>query len=302
MDIDLDIEGLNRKYGLENDLVFDLHPNGLVRANVQTNQCAGEFFLQGAHVTRYQPASQNHPVLFMSQQALYMPGKALRGGIPICFPWFNSHPSDPSLPAHGWARTSVWNLVQTQKVDGQIEVALGLAKDGFDLIYRISMGETFMVALEVRNAADVPLDYEIALHTYLSLGSIENVSIAGDLENCEHYDQLTQKLHEPEKQRIRFVQETDRIYYGQASRIVLDDPAWQRSIQIDSLGSQATVVWNPWIDKSKRMADFGDLEYLQMCCIETANVRQKSVRLAPGQTHTTTAEFQVQNTVTTNIR
>jgi len=301
MDIDLDIEGLNRKYGLENDLVFDLHPNGLVRANVQTNQCAGEFFLQGAHVTRYQPASQNHPVLFMSQQALYMPGKALRGGIPICFPWFNSHPSDPSLPAHGWARTSVWNLVQTQKVDGQIEVALGLAKDGFDLIYRISMGETFMVALEVRNAADVPLDYEIALHTYLSLGSIENVSIAGDLENCEHYDQLTQKLHEPEKQRIRFVQETDRIYYGQASRIVLDDPAWQRSIQIDSLGSQATVVWNPWIDKSKRMADFGDLEYLQMCCIETANIRQKSVRLAPGQTRTTTAEFQVQNTVTTKI-
>jgi glucose-6-phosphate 1-epimerase len=301
MDIDLDIDGLNRKYGLENDLVFDVHPNGLVRANVQTNQCAGEFFLQGAHVTKYQPASETHPVLFMSQQALYMPGKAIRGGIPICFPWFNSHPSDPNLPAHGWARTSVWNPVQTQKIDGQIEVVLGLAKDGFDLIYRISMGDTLKVSLEVRNAADVPLDYEIALHTYFSLGSIENVSIAGDLENCEHYDQLTQKRHEPEKQRIRFVQETDRIYYGQASRIVLDDPAWQRSIQIDSLGSQATVVWNPWIDKSKRMADFGDLEYLQMCCIETANIRQKSVRLAPGQTRTTTAEFQVQNTVTTKI-
>ena len=295
----LDIDGLNRQFGLGKELVFKVHPSGLVMADVQTSQCTGEFFLQGAHVTRYQPDKQpNHqtqPVLFMSQQALYTSGKALRGGIPICFPWFNSHPSDPSLPAHGWARTSVWNLVQTQKVDGRIEVDLGLAKDGFDLIYRISMGDTLQVSLGVRNAAEVPLEFELALHTYLSLASIDQVSIGGDLEECGYYDQLTQKFHEPEKQPIRFVQETDRIYYGQAARIVLDDPAWQRSIQIDSSGTQATVVWNPWIDKSKRMADFGDLEYLQMCCIETANVRQKSVRLAPGQTHTTSAEFQVKN-------
>ena len=295
----INIDGMNRQFGLGKELVFKIHPSGLVMADVQTSQCTGEFFLQGAHVTRYQTDKQpnhlNHPVLFMSQQALYMSGKALRGGIPICFPWFNSHPSDPSLPAHGWARTSVWNLVQTRKVDGRIEVDLGLAKDGFDLIYRISMGETLKVSLEVRNAADVPLDYEIALHTYLSLASIDQVSIGGDLEECEHYDQLTQKLHGPEKQRVRFVEETDRIYYGQAPRIVLDDPAWQRSIQIDASGSHATVVWNPWIDKSKRMADFGDLEYRQMCCIETANVRQRSVRIVPGQTHTTAAEFQVKS-------
>ena len=147
----LGIDGLNRRFGLGKELVFKVHPSGLVMADLQTSQCTGEFFLQGAHVTRYQPNHQTHPVLFMSQQALYTSGKALRGGIPICFPWFNSHPSDPSLPAHGWARTSVWNLVQTQKVDGRIEVDLGLAKDGFDLIYRISMGDTLQVSLEVRS-------------------------------------------------------------------------------------------------------------------------------------------------------
>ena len=287
----LDIDGLNRRFGLGKELVFKVHPSGLVMADVQTSQCTGEFFLQGAHVTRYQPNHQTHPVLFMSQQALYTSGKALRGGIPICFPWFNSHPSDPSLPAHGWARTSVWNLVQTQKVDGRIEVDLGLAKDGFDLIYRISMGDTLQVSLEVRNAAEVPLEFELALHTYLSLASIDQVSIGGDLEECGYYDQLTQKLHEPEKQPIRFVQETDRIYYGQAARIVLDDPAWQRSIQIDSSGSQATVVWNPWVAKAQKLGDVGADGYRHMLCVETTNAADDARQLAPGAEHTLTTEI-----------
>ena len=277
----MDIYSLNSRYGFNEELVFFEHPSGLVYAKVKTIHCTGEFFLQGAHVTRYQD------LLFMSQQAIYAQGKALRGGIPICFPWFNSHPSDASLPAHGWARTATWDVLQTHRSSDEIQVVLGLAKDGFELVYRIGLGRQLKVALETRNTTHSALEYELALHTYFAVGNIDQVAITGDLQGCGYYDQLTKLQHEAQGSPIGFTQETDRIYYGQAPHIKIADRLLDRQIEIDSEGSRATVVWNPWVEKSKRMSDFGDLEYQQMCCIETANVRQRSVRLEAGETRTT---------------
>lgn len=219
----------------------------------------------------------------MSQEAVYALGKPLRGGIPICFPWFNSHPNDPSLPAHGWARTSIWNVLKTQRSDAGIEIHLGLSRDGFNLIYKIQMGDALGVSLEIHNDSQTLLEYEVALHTYFQLGDVNLAEIQGDLQNCGYYDQLTHTDHPPMNSAIRFTQETDRIYYGKAPRIVIDDRSLERKIQIESQASQATVVWNPWVDKSKRMADFGDSEFKNMCCVETANVRRSKITIKPNQ-------------------
>jgi glucose-6-phosphate 1-epimerase len=277
----MNIHELNTQHSIGDELVFAEHSSGLVFGKVETRHCTGEFFLQGAHVTRFQD------LLFMSNEAVYAPNKALRGGIPICFPWFNSHPNDPSLPAHGWARTTLWSVLKTHRSDSQIGIDLGLSKDGFDLVYQISMGNKLSARLDVRNCSQDFLDYEVALHTYLRVGSIDQVAIIGDLEQCGYYDQLTRLDSRPTSEPIRFTQETDRIYYGQAPHISINDTSKGRAIELQAEGSEATVVWNPWTEKSKRMADFGDSEYQQMCCVETANVRRRSVRLAPGQTHST---------------
>jgi D-hexose-6-phosphate mutarotase len=284
----MDINALNARFGIAENLVFFEHPSGLVYAKVQTSHCTGEFFLQGAHVTRYQD------ILFMSSQAIYQQGKALRGGIPICFPWFNSHPSDSSLPAHGWARTSLWQVRKTQATDNGVHVVLGLSKDDFELEYRIMMGPTLSVSFEVRNNSQVAREYEVALHSYFRVGDIDQVTVSGDLERCGYYDQLTKVDHAPEDRSIGFSQETDRIYYGKAPSTAIEDPSLGRVLHVESEGSDSTVVWNPWIEKSKKMSDFGDEEYRHMCCIETSNVRRASVRLEPGQSRITSVEISSQ--------
>ncbi|MFN6303855.1 MAG: D-hexose-6-phosphate mutarotase [Planctomycetota bacterium] len=284
----MDINALNARFGIAENLVFSEHPSGLVYAKVQTSHCTGEFFLQGAHVTHYQD------ILFMSRQAIYQQGKALRGGIPICFPWFNSLPSQPSLPAHGWARTSLWQVLKTYASDDGVHIELGLANDGFNLVYRIVMGAKLSVSLEVQNSSQIARDYEVALHTYFRIGDIHQVTIKGDLERCGYYDQLTKQDYPQTNHPIGFNQETDRIYYGQAPSTEIEDRCLGRVLRVESEGSDSTVVWNPWIEKSKKMSDFGDDEYRQMCCIETSNVRLSSVRLEPGQSRMTSVEISQQ--------
>lgn len=284
----MDINALNARFGIAENLVFSEHPSGLVYAKVQTSHCTGEFFLQGAHVTHYQD------ILFMSRQAIYQQGKALRGGIPICFPWFNSLPSQPSLPAHGWARTSLWQVLTTYASDDGVHIELGLANDGFNLVYRIVMGAKLSVSLEVQNSSQIARDYEVALHTYFRIGDIHQVTIKGDLERCGYYDQLTKQDHPQTNHSIGFNQETDRIYYGKAPSTEIEDRCLGRVLRVESEGSDSTVVWNPWIEKSKKMSDFGDDEYRQMCCIETSNVRLSSVRLEPGQSRMTSVEISQQ--------
>jgi glucose-6-phosphate 1-epimerase len=227
----------------------------------------------------------------MSRQAVFSPGKALRGGIPICFPWFNSHPLDANLPAHGWARTSPWQVLGTRRQGSAIVTELGLTKDNFRLVYRIEMGAVLKVFFEATSLCEIFCDYEVALHTYFRIRDIDRVSITGDLQECDYYDQLTKLDHAATHEPIHFDRETDRIYYGSASSIAIQDLALERMIEIQSAGSQATVVWNPWIEKSKRMCDFGDLEYRQMCCVETANVRRRSIRLESGHTHQTSLQI-----------
>jgi D-hexose-6-phosphate mutarotase len=281
------IDQLNQQFGLGSRLSFHIHPSGLIYGAVSTEQCQGTIFLNGAHVTHFHPQQTEKPVLFMSEQSNYMLGKAIRGGIPICFPWFGNHPTDSTLPAHGWARTSQWKFAVSNYQDDVLTVQLTLLQNPFELTYTVRFGTDLEAQLSVSNCSTQDAEFEVALHTYFAIGAIDSVEVHGGLESLPFLDQLTGQYHPATRQPIRFTEETDRIYDGAPNQIQLHDSKWHRQVNLTPENSHSTVVWNPWIAKSQRMPDFGDLEYLGMCCLETANVRKAKVILKPSASHTT---------------
>jgi glucose-6-phosphate 1-epimerase len=283
---------LNEKFRIDQTLHFELHPSGLVRGVVTSDACQASFFLHGAHVAEFQPRGEQ-PVLFMSEASYFQPGKPIRGGVPICFPWFGPHKTDPAAPSHGWARTAAWDVTQTNLENGVLSVTLRLCIESFELEYNISFGRKLDLRMQIANRDSAPQSCELALHTYFYLSDIDRVSIQG-LELLPYLDQLTGQTVAASGAAIEFVAETDRIYQGACQQIVIRDQGWGRKIKVSPRGSQSTVVWNPWVDKSKRMPDFGDLEYQRMCCVETANVTGQAVRLAAGGSATTAVTIEIE--------
>lgn len=290
------IAQLNEEFGISDALSFETHESGLVQALVTTQACRGRVFLLGAHVAEFQPTGQQ-PVLFMSEQATYEVGKPIRGGIPICFPWFGAKKDtvgepDPTAPSHGLVRTELWRVKRTWSEGDAVSIELGFTMDRIEISYTVHFGESLEFELESQNVGETLVSCEVALHTYFEIGSVEQVAISG-LEELDFLDQLTGQTLAATHDVIRFTEETDRIYHGQVDTIELEDPANSRSIVINPKGSESTVVWNPWIAKSKRMPDFGDNEYPKMCCIETANIGPHAIQLASGETHSTGATLHV---------
>lgn len=281
------------KFEIDDSLKFDKHPSGLVRGIVSTQRCRASFFLLGGHVAEYCPAGQE-PVLFLSEAAHYEEGKAIRGGVPICFPWFGGNKNDPNSPSHGLVRTELWEVSASSCHDDTVEVTLNFATESLALEYRLSFGSSLELEMTVSNRSETEQRYELALHTYFSVGDIERVAIQG-LEAQPFLDQLTETTESPAGGPIQFSEETDRIYWGEADQIRLVDESNQRTMLVEPSGSQATVVWNPWIAKSKRMPDFGDHEYPKMCCIETAKITPNDVALEPNGSSTTSVRISVES-------
>lgn len=280
------LEELNELFALEDCLSFELHPSGLILGRVSIPECRAEFMLYGAHVLSYQPANRDRSILFVSDKAIFERGKPIRGGIPICFPWFGSNGENSNLPAHGWARTNEWQLIETARLPNQVIVRMVLSHDEIQVTVEMVFGTELSVDVAAVNNRDVPLSFEIALHTYFQIHSIDDVEITG-LESVPYVDQLKNVTHPGNNLVIRFTEETDRIYQGIVDQIKVVEKVGRSRFCIVPRGSRSTVVWNPWIEKSKRMIDFGDEEYLKMCCVETANVRANKIVLSPGESHTT---------------
>ncbi len=286
------LDALNRRFAIPDRIVFREHPSGLIQASIATPHCTGSLFLHGAHVAEYQPAGAK-PVLFVSEKSQFSPGVPIRGGVPICFPWFGPHPSDTSAPAHGLARTALWQLHSvTQDDHGAIAVTLKHALDDWKLTYSASFGNALRLSLEIENAAAQTRECEAALHTYFALADVHAAEVHG-LEGLSHLDKLSGTTLAASGQPISFAQETDRIYFGRPDALVIHDTGNARRIRIQPESSNSTVVWNPWIEKSQRMQDFCDEEYLKMCCVETCNVGPDRIALAPQAVHKLSVEISV---------
>jgi D-hexose-6-phosphate mutarotase len=267
---------------------------GLQRLVIRTPQAEAEIYLQGAHVTQFQPKGQK-PVLFMSGKSWFEPGKPLRGGVPICFPWFGARQGGQPGSPHGFARLMEWELVSAEQTSNGVEIHLRLVfseatralwAGEFVVDYRVRVGAALGLELQVRNTGSQPLRIEEALHTYLAVNDVRQVSIEG-LAGVSYFTAVGAPRMETEGTApIRVTAETDRVYLNTQSTCVAHDPGGQRRLVVEKTGSNATVVWNPWIAKAKAMPDFGDDEWPFMLCIETCNVRDNAITIAPGQSHT----------------
>ena len=283
-------------------VVVESGPGGLPRARVAGARADAEVYLQGGHVTRWQPHGAA-PVLFLSTRAAYAPGKAIRGGVPVVFPWFGAHPTDRQAPMHGFARSRPWRLASSGPGPGESVVLELMLEDdtatralwpsAFSLRYRVSVGDALGLALEVVNTSPTPFTFEAALHSYLAVGDIRAVGITG-LENTTYIDKvdgMTRKRHGAEP--LRITGETDRVFLGTRARCVVDDRALDRRLSVDKTGSATTVVWNPWAAKAAGIADLEPDDWRRMVCVETANAADDAVTLEPGGRHVMTATLRV---------
>lgn len=253
-------------------------------------------FDQGAHVWSWQPDGAA-PVLWMSAKSWFADGQPIRGGVPICFPWFGNGRAGDQEPGHGFARLHTWHLSDIKDTldrDGRllVEYTLDNAMTGQqpDWPYRYEARfvakftpEYLGMTLEVTNTGQSHVPLDGALHTYLAVGDVRKVSVSG-LDGAEYYDKVTGQT-ETQSGDVTITGETDRVYRS-TGEVVLDDPVLGRKPVIAKSGSANTVIWNPWVDKSAAAPDFGDDEWQGMICIEAANAMADQLTLRPGETHT----------------
>ncbi|MBU0714487.1 MAG: D-hexose-6-phosphate mutarotase [Verrucomicrobia bacterium] len=277
---------LQQKYGIPDRVRFAEGRGQLVKAVLEhASGARAEIYLHGAHVTAWQTA-RGCEVLFVSCVSHFQDGVPIRGGIPVIFPQFGDGP----LPKHGLVRARAWVVARTALgADGAVSIILQLEDDAqtralwphpFCLQLTISLGLALTLEFTVKNPGSAPFPFQTALHTYFQVADITQTSLFG-LQGTAFEDFLHPGPAVETREVITFDRETDRIYVNAPDRVVLDDQGNKRKIAIAKSGQNDIVVWNPWIEKSKRLEDFGDDEYRHMVCVETGRMRAPVV-LAPG--------------------
>jgi glucose-6-phosphate 1-epimerase len=278
-------------------------PGGLERLRLEASEGEAHVFLHGGHVSHFQPKGER-PVLWLSGVSRFERTHAIRGGVPVCFPWFGPKPGAPDAPMHGFARILPWALVEvTREPAGRLEARLELtaeaaARGGFrqelGVTLTLSVGRSLRLTLAVHNEGAAPARFEEALHSYFAVSDVTSVRVHG-LEATSYLDKTEAMARKPGAAgAVAISAETDRVYLDTTATVTIEDPGWDRRVVVAKTGSASTVLWNPWVAKARAMPDFGDDEWPRMLCVETANVGEQALTLAPGATHVMTATLGVE--------
>ncbi|MDR3734790.1 MAG: D-hexose-6-phosphate mutarotase [Acidobacteriaceae bacterium] len=296
---------LNSTFGIAGVLHFEEELSGLVRAQITTSAAEATIYLQGAHLTHWRPTGQP-PVLFTSTQSPFEPGKSIRGGIPVVFPWFGRH-SGPELPGqqydmHGFARIVPWAVRSVSTNGDEIQLTFSLSANdqsralgyaAFRLEYTFHIGHTLRAQFDVYNDAAEPLQFEEALHTYFSIEDIDKTTVEGlagakYLDSGDHFAVKVQ-----EESLLRFVRHTDHIYLDTTATCIIHDAGNNRRISVEKSGSQTTVVWNPSREVAANLPGLLPADRRHFICVETANAHGNRLTLAPGAHHRLSANITV---------
>lgn len=298
---DSDAAQLDKHFGIPGQISFAAGPGGLTVAELRNPFATAQIALHGGHVLSYQPAGQA-PVLWVSSQSRYEPGTAIRGGIPVCWPWFADHPSDATKPAHGFARTATWEVDQALTNAwgaGQLRLRLepnaatrALWPFSFRLELVVTVGAALEVELVANNTGEEPLRCTAALHSYFAVRDAAQVRVRG-LEGRRYIDKVDGGRTKVQDGAVTISGEVDRVYLDSDGPCAIEDPVAGQRIEIAKSGSRSTVVWNPGPEKAQRMRDFGDQEYRETVCVETANAGDDVVTVAPGGEHRLRAAINV---------
>ncbi|MFW2371846.1 MAG: D-hexose-6-phosphate mutarotase [Gammaproteobacteria bacterium] len=295
------IDELNREFALDSMLGFVEGAGEMPVVEVSNQHCTARISLQGAQLTSWVPSGENE-VIWLSPDASFKQGKSIRGGIPVCWPWFGAHESETDFPAHGHARTVFWDVLETRAMDDgstlirfkiiDNELSRRLWPYSSELIMTMKIGASLEIELLSRNTDTKPFKITQALHTYFNISDVRNITVTG-LDGCDYLDKLDQFAKKRQLGPVTLTGETDRIYLQTRNDYSIVDPGLKRTIEISKSGSQSAVVWNPWLATAEKMGDLGQEGYLRMVCVETANAADDSVLLEPGQSHSLSVKYQL---------
>lgn len=297
----MDLASLNRDYGIPGQLEFIPGKGDFPNIQITNNQATALISIYGGQVLSFRPQGQSQDLMFLSENAYYRSGKAIKGGVPVCWPWFGPDPTGAGRPSHGFARNRLWQVFGTETTPGgETRVTLGFQDTddtrelwpyAFELALEITVGSALTLALISRNRSDRPFTLTQALHTYFTVGDITQTTVMG-LDNIPYIDKVDDGRVKTQRGSVTIAAEVDRIYQGVPSELVIQDAALDRRIRIASAGNQTAVVWNPWSEISAQMADLEDEDYRRFICVETTNAADDVVTV-PAQ-----GEFRLQATYT----
>ena len=292
-------------FSLKPALKFFEDTQGLKFIEVDNALATAKIALQGAHIMHWQPKSAAHPVLWLSSQARNVQGRSIRGGVPICWPWFGAHPTDSSYCTHGFARVIPWQLIDADTLqNGATKLVLKIIDTPeakrqlsypYTLTLTITIGETLKIDLATTNLGNHPFMIGEAYHTYFHISDIAKINISG-LEDSLYADKVLNYERSVQHGNLKFNGEFDRVYLNTTTDCVIEDSGLNRKIRVGKSGSDTTVVWSPGADKAHQMGDMGTVdEWRTMICVENTNAMENSVVVSPNHTHILSAEYSVED-------
>jgi glucose-6-phosphate 1-epimerase len=300
MDTDSALAQLDHRFGIPGVVRVSEGNGGLLRVQITGSGAHGEIYLHGAQVTSWKPAG-NDEVLFVSGKSRWEEGQAIRGGIPICFPWFRAKTDDPQAPAHGFVRTRIWQLESIVESSIGVVVTMFIESDEqtrrwwpgkFRLMHRVTFGSELRLELTCSNTGKTPLRFEEALHTYNHVAHVISVRLQG-LDGTRYLDNTDCNKEKTQLGDVTIASQTDNAFLNTQNVVDLIDRNMRRRIRLQKTNSSTTVVWNPWREGASGLRDLGEDEWKQFLCVEASNIIGTAVTLAPENEHTMTAVLSV---------
>ena len=283
----MNIERLNANFGIQGQVNFETGNGGLPFIHVQNQSASALISIYGGQILSFKPVDEKADMLFLSKKSLYGDGKAIRGGIPVCWPWFGPDPKGLQRPNHGFVRNHLWEVTGTMTTETETKISLQFTeslkhektwKQPFTLTLQFSIAKTLVIKLVTENTGGKPFSITQAFHTYFRIGDINQIQVLG-LEGCIYFDKLDQGKEKMQTGVVTITDEIDRIYEDIDNHLVLNDPANNRRIEIASENCRTGVVWNPW---QKAMVDLDERDYQHFVCVETGNIAFDLVQIPPG--------------------
>ena len=297
----MNIEELSR-YEIDGELRFIKSDHGFIYAEINNARAHATVSTYSGQVLSYRPKDRQEDLLFVSGKAYYEAGKAIKGGIPVCWPWFGADPENQGRPAHGFVRNRQWQVSGSESLaDGATKIVMSLTDNDatralwphpFRLDIEITVSDSLKVELVTHNTGNDSITISQALHTYFRVGDIGKVSVHG-LDGLQYLDKTHDAACLTQSGPLTISAEVDRIYTGVRGDLTIDDSSLGRRIVIASSGCSTAVVWTPWVEIAASMADLEDDDYRHMLCVESANAGPETVEIAAGEAYRLAAEYTV---------
>jgi len=289
-------------FGDHEHIAFEQLESGIVLMQINHPLASATISLDGGQILAWHPKSHTTPVLWGADSVHWLKGRAIRAGVPICWPWFGAHPTETKWPSHGYARICPWELTDISILpSGEPEISMKMLpvhaaalqhQFAASLSTRITVGESLSIALMTENTGQDSLRLTEALHAYFVVSDISNIQIEG-LNRCEYIDLIDHNAVKTQYGSVYLTGETGRVYQNTKSDCLIHDSVLNRTIRVEKSGSESTVVWNPWAATASKMDDLGPLTWKKMVCVESANTFDHTITLEAGAQHTLAVRYSV---------